>query len=73
MMGNPTKRVLINGEAKEFPLHYTLSEIMQSLTIQQSVAVLAFNGTVVRAESWGEISPSDGDEIELLQFVGGGS
>lgn len=66
------KRLLVNGEEREFMQQSTLLEIMQTLKIADKVMAAAVNMKIIKASEWENFIPKDGDRIELLHFVGGG-
>jgi len=65
-------KLIINEIEKEFEEGMSLSQIIESLQVQDKVMAVAVNMEVVKKENWHTYSPKDGDEIELLNFVGGG-
>ena len=66
------KRLLVNGEEREFMQQSTLLEIMQTLKIADKVMAAAVNTKIIKASEWENFIPKDEDRIELLHFVGGG-
>lgn len=64
--------LIINSIEKNFSEGITLKELIQTLQVQDKVMALAVNMEVVKKERWKEYTPKEGDEIELLNFVGGG-
>jgi len=65
-------KLIINEIEKEFKERMSLSQIIESLQVQSKVMAVAVNMEVVKKENWNTYYPKDGDEIELLNFVGGG-
>jgi sulfur carrier protein len=65
-------KLIINAIEKEFEEGLTLAQIIRELKVEQKVMALAVNMQIVKKEQWDSFTPNDGDEIELLNFVGGG-
>lgn len=64
--------IIINGEAKEFTSGFTLIQILSTLSLEGKVMAAAVNMEIVKQDSWNSYKLSDGDKLELLDFVGGG-
>jgi len=64
--------IVVNGETKEYAEKITLLEMMKELDIVDKVMAAAVNMNIVKQEIWGSHRLSDGDKVELLDFVGGG-
>ncbi len=69
---NHLKKIKVNGEWKEFAKDLNIKEIIKELGISDKVLALALNTEVIKKEHWDECFPKNGDELELLHFVGGG-
>jgi sulfur carrier protein len=65
-------KLFINGEEREFEENSTIEDILQKLSIRDKVMATAVNMEIVKEANWKEFIPKDGDNLELLQFVGGG-
>jgi len=65
-------KLIINAIEKEFEEGLTLAQIIGQLKVEQKVMALAVNMQIVKKEQWDSFTPKEGDEIELLNFVGGG-
>jgi len=50
----------------------SVAQLVESLGVKLQVAV-AVNGEVVRRADWASIELSEGDEVEIVRAVGGGS
>jgi sulfur carrier protein len=64
--------LIINGENKTIKTNSTLKEIIVDLKIEDKVMALAVNMKIVKKDNWDKFIPKENDQIELLQFVGGG-
>jgi thiamine biosynthesis protein ThiS len=63
-------RIIINGKKEESP--NTLIELLTCRNIDQRHVVAELNGSIVPKESFASVNFSEGDILELIQFVGGG-
>lgn len=64
--------VKINGEIREIVDGSTLYDVIHSLGLSERVMAAAVNMEVVKQDKWANATLSEGDVIELLDFVGGG-
>jgi len=64
--------IVVNGETKEYSEELTLLEMMTDLNIADKVMAAAVNMNIVKQEIWDKHRLTDGDKVELLDFVGGG-
>lgn len=64
--------VMINGEAREAPARATLEELLHDLGLDPRGVVVEHNRAIVRRPQLGEVRVADGDQIEIVHFVGGG-
>lgn len=65
-------KLIINEIEKEFDEGLSLSQIIEILGVESKVMALAVNMEVVKKDDWQSYKPKEGDELELLNFVGGG-
>jgi len=65
-------KIIVNGQDKEFQDGTKLSEVLTLLSLDGKVMAAAVNMNIVKQDSWNEYILSDGDKLELLDFVGGG-
>ena len=66
-------RVQINGEPHELHEDMNLSELIAQLELAPERLAVERNREVVRRAHWAETKLADGDQIEIVHFVGGGS
>ncbi len=66
-------RVLINGEENEFAEPLTVSSLLQRLGIQAGKVAVERNLEIVPRSAYGEVNLDDGDRLEIVHFIGGGS
>jgi thiamine biosynthesis protein ThiS len=65
-------KLQINGEDREFSAPLSLSSLLEQLGMKQDRVAVELNRNIVTREQWGETSLSEGDRLEIVQFVGGG-
>ena len=66
-------RVFINGESKEISGTPSLAELIDQLDLPAARIAIELNRDVVRRNDWSSTILQDGDRIEIVHFVGGGS
>jgi len=71
-------RLHINGEERSFPdpvppSHFTLLALIESLGMKPDRVAVELNRDIVPRERWPETHLKDGDRLEVVHFVGGGS
>jgi len=62
----------INGETLEIPAVAGARELLQFLGIAEERVALEINRKIIRRADWDSTPVSDGDHVEIVQFVGGG-
>ncbi len=65
-------KIIVNGENREYAENTTLQEMLNDLNLSDKVMAAAVNMNIVKQDSWASYALSDGDKVELLDFVGGG-
>ena len=67
-------RIQINGEQREFAQSsMKLSELIDELSLAPQRIAVEVNHQIARKQDWHNTALSDGDRIEIVHFVGGGS
>ncbi|MEW6125918.1 MAG: sulfur carrier protein ThiS [Acidobacteriota bacterium] len=66
-------RVTVNGEAKQIDDGVTVSGLLAILELKPERLAIELNRQIVRRANWAETELHDGDRIEIVNFVGGGS
>ena len=65
-------KILVNGENKELTEQTTLEELIQQLGVRKETVVAEVNRRIIQLDKRSGIQLTDGDQVELIQFVGGG-
>ncbi len=64
--------IRLNGELKEVDPQLSLAELLHGFKIDSKSVVVEHNRTIIARERLSEIQAKEGDEIEIVHFVGGG-
>ena len=62
----------LNGETREFSADLTLDSLVDALTLDPTRVAIELNRSVVRRSQWSVTVLHDGDQVEIVHFVGGG-
>jgi thiamine biosynthesis protein ThiS len=65
-------RIRLNGEAYDLPGPLTVTELLAHLAIDARRIAVEHNLTVLKRTTFDSVVVSDGDEVEIVNFVGGG-
>lgn len=63
--------IILNGQSYT-TMAQSIAELVQEVGVGAKTIALAQNTHVVRAEEWAKTPLCENDEIEILQFMGGG-
>ena len=66
-------RVYVNGEVKELSGPTSLAELINQLDLPAARVAVELNRNVVRRSEWSATRLHNGDRLEIVHFVGGGS
>jgi thiamine biosynthesis protein ThiS len=64
--------ITLNGESREIDVPVSVSELLQRLDIDARRVAVELNLTVVKKALYDSSIVKDGDEVEIVNFVGGG-
>lgn len=62
----------INGEEREFGAS-TLADLVAQLGMKPDRVAIELNRELISRDRWPATNVSDGDKLEIVHFVGGGS
>ena len=66
--------VNLNGKTHEIKLGLTLMNLIEELGLAERKAIaIALNGEVLKREDYAGIVLSEGDSLEIVRAIGGGS
>lgn len=64
--------IVLNGVNRETPPDTTVLALLETVGVLPGRVAVELNGDVLPRADFGRRTLSDGDRIELVQFVGGG-
>jgi sulfur carrier protein len=64
--------VRVNGEEKSFSAPITIDQLLVELGLRRELVAVEVNRTLVRRAEFGQRQICDRDEVEIVEFVGGG-
>jgi thiamine biosynthesis protein ThiS len=65
--------VTVNGEETEVPHGLSLLGLVESLGLDPRTVAIEYNGEIAVRASYGEQLLAEGDRLEVVRFVQGGS
>lgn len=66
-------RVTINGEERQLPAPQTLNALLQALKLDPAKVAVERNLEIVPRSTYGQTQVGDGDRLEIVHFIGGGT
>jgi thiazole synthase len=72
MESTRTVRILLNGESRDLSSPVTVQTLLETLGIDPRRVAVERNLVVVRRAHYATELVGDGDEVEIVNFVGGG-
>lgn len=65
--------IVLNGEPKEIAPGQSILDLLKSLNLPMERLAVEHNLKIVKRDRWNSQALEDGDKVEIVQFVGGGS
>lgn len=65
--------IVLNGKIREIGDSISLMQLLDELNLHPQQVVVEINREIVKKDRYKEYCIQDGDEIEILRFVGGGN
>jgi thiamine biosynthesis protein ThiS len=66
-------KLQINGEPRDFNPPLTLAGLVDQLGMNTDRVAIELNLSIVARDLWAKTSLAEGDRLEIVHFVGGGS
>ena len=66
-------KLQVNGEERSFADNLTLAALVEQLGIKADRVAIELNKIIVRRDAWAATKLRDGDRLEVVHFVGGGT
>jgi thiazole synthase len=64
--------IRVNGEHRRVPGGVSITEMLNGIGIDPAKVAVERNLAIVPRSSFGEVCVEDGDDFEIVHFVGGG-
>jgi sulfur carrier protein len=68
----PTIRILVNGEPYQIAEDAVVADLISELNLPPERVAIELNRAILPRAKWAEKVLSIGDQLEVVQFVGGG-
>jgi len=65
-------RVVVNGEARELPERVTVAQLIDQLGLGARRIAVEVNRDVLPRGAYADHRLTEGDQVEIVQFIGGG-
>src|SRR6516162_3726152 len=65
--------IRLNGEARELPASLNITELLEHFDLPKDRVAVERNRSIVPKLQWEKVAVNNGDELEVVHFVGGGS
>ena len=65
--------IVLNGEPKEIAEGKSIMDLVNSLNLPAERLAVEHNLKIVKRAHWTSQALQDGDKVEIVQFVGGGT
>lgn len=65
-------RLVINGKEQSFSEPLTLAQLIEQLGMKGDRVAAELNRDIVSRAQWAQTDLKDGDQLEIVHFVGGG-
>lgn len=66
-------KITLNGEKREVRGDITVLGLLEILNIQHQRVAVELNEVIVKKDTYGATTINDGDALEVVSFMGGGS
>jgi thiamine biosynthesis protein ThiS len=66
-------KLLINGDERTFDSPLTLAALVEVLGMKPDRVAVELNREIAPRTTWAETTLNEGDRLEIVHFVGGGS
>ena len=65
--------IVLNGEPKEIAAGQSILDLLYALNLPIERLAVEHNLKIVKRDHWSSQALENGDKVEIVQFVGGGS
>lgn len=65
-------QVRLNGKDREIESDLSVRDLLESLELNPHMVVVELNRKILPRDAIGDVRVEDGDQVEVVHFVGGG-
>src|ERR1700675_4556030 len=65
--------IRLNGETRELPASLSIAQLLERFDLPKDRVAVERNRSIVPKPQWETVSLGQGDEVEVVHFVGGGA
>lgn len=65
-------KIILNGKETEVSEGLTLQKLLQDMKIEPQLVACELNLKIIRRKDYGAQALTEGDQVEILQMIGGG-
>ncbi|MBI3317929.1 MAG: sulfur carrier protein ThiS [Candidatus Omnitrophica bacterium] len=65
-------KVAVNGDSLELPPERSLVQLLEQLKLKPELVVVELNLKILKREELANTMLKEGDQVEIVHFVGGG-
>ncbi len=65
-------KLQINGEDREFSSPLSLGSLLEQMALKADRVAVELNRNIVPRDQWATTDLEEGDQLEIVHFVGGG-
>lgn len=65
-------QIIVNGTPRDISENLSLLDLLTELKLNAETTIVELNREIVLKTSYGDVTLSDGDALELVRIVGGG-
>ena len=66
-------KLTVNGDPMEFPGEMTAAALLEQLKLNPGLVVVELNLNILKRDELPKAALKEGDQVEIVHFVGGGS
>jgi thiamine biosynthesis protein ThiS len=66
-------KVIVNGQDRDVADRAVVADLISLLDLKPERVAVELNRKILRRVEWADTALSDGDRVEIVHFVGGGS
>lgn len=64
--------IKVNGETREYDAGQNVAALVAALGMNATQVAIERNRDIIPRSRWDEVALQEGDEIEIVRFIGGG-